>query len=336
MTYNYFNRRLIIIIPLVGILITGIFLISYGITDRESSFKLFLHGVTMTAGLWLGCMLLVMYLWKKFPWEVAPLQHLFTEIILILSYTLAFSYLLYILEKKYWNLQKPENLGMEIFVTILITMLVTAVHESIFFYQQWKYNFSKSLKLEKDNLEAKYEILRAQINPHFLFNSLNSLTSLVEDNKPAVNYIQNLSDLLRYMLKSGEKEIVLLRDEISIMNSYISLQLMRFRKLLRIKVDVPESYYHYAVPPLALQMLLENCLKHNIISREKPLLVKIMAEKESITVINNLQRKPEVSSSGQGLKNITGRYRFFTTRNVEISESDGLFKVTIPLLLVEL
>ena len=331
-TYNFFNRRLIIIIPLVGIIITGIFLISYGITDSKSSVKLFLHGVTMTAGLWLGCMLLVIYLWKKYPWEVAPLKHLFSEIILILGYTLAFSYLLYILEKKYWNLPKPENLGMEIFVTILITMLVTAVHESIFFYRQWKYNFSKSLRLEKDNLEAKYEILRAQINPHFLFNSLNSLTSLVEDNKPAVDYIQNLSDLLRYMLKSGENELVLLSDEISIMKSYISLQLMRFGNSLRIKVNVPESYYHYAVPPLALQMLLENCLKHNIISREKPLQVEIIADKESITVSNNLQRKPGVTSTGQGLNNIIGRYRFFTTRNVEISESDGLFKVTIPLL----
>lgn len=336
MYYNYFNKRLIVIIPLVGIIITGIFLIIYGISDLDSSLKLFLHVITMTAGLWLGCTLLVVYLWKRFPWEVAPLQHLSIEIILILSYTLAFSYFLFILEKKYWNLPEVENLGLEIFVTILITLLVTAVHESIFFYRQWKYNFSKSVKLEKDNLEAKYEFLRAQINPHFLFNSLNSLTTLVEENKPAVDYIQNLSALLRYMLKSGEKELVLVREEISIINSYISLQSMRFGSSLRIKVEVPESYYHYAVPPLALQMLLENCLKHNIVSREKPLVVEILAEKESITVSNNLQRKQDISSTGQGLNNIRGRYRFFTTRNVEVTESNGFFKVNIPLLQVEL
>jgi sensor histidine kinase YesM len=336
MNYNYFNKRLIIIIPLAGIIITGIFLISYGITDINNSVKLFLHGITMTAGLWLGCMLLVMYLWKRFPWEVAPKQHLFIEIILILSYTLAFSYLLYVLQKKYWNLPKVENLGLEIFVTILITLLVTAIHESVFFYRQWKYNFSKSVKLEKDNLEAKYEVLRAQINPHFLFNSLNSLTSIVEENKAAVDYIQKLSDLLRYMLKSGEKELVLVRDEISIINSYIGLQLMRFDSSLRIKVDVAESYYHYALPPLVLQMLLENCLKHNIVSSEKPLSVEIIAEKESISVINNLQKKSDVISTGQGLNNIRGRYRFFTGRNIEISDSNGYFRVTIPLLQVEL
>ena len=159
---------------------------------------------------------------------------------------------------------------MEIFTTILITFFITSIHESIFFYQQWKYNFSKSVRLEKDNIEARYEALRAQINPHFLFNSLNSLTTMVEDNKPVVEYIQNLSDLLRYMLKSGEKELVLLRDEITILNSYISLQQMRFPETLKIKVDVAESFYHFAVPPLVLQMLVENCLKHNIISKDKP------------------------------------------------------------------
>jgi two-component system, LytTR family, sensor kinase len=333
---NYFNRSLIILIPLVGIIITGIFLISYGISDPGKSLQLILHGVLMTAGLWLGCMAIVMYLWKRFPWETAPLSHLFIEIILILTYTMAFSYLLYLLEGRFWKLPETESLGMEIFITILITCFITSIHESIFFYQQWKYNFSESVRLQKDNIEAKYEALRAQINPHFLFNSLNSLTTMVEDNKPVVDYIQNLSDLLRYMLKSGEKELVLLRDEIAVMNSYINLQAARFRGSLEIKVDVPESFYHYVVPPLVIQMLVENCLKHNIISKDKPLRVEIKAEKETITIINNLQKKQGVTSTGQGLKNIMGRYRFFTARKVEVSETRDYFKVIIPLLQIEL
>ena len=174
------------------------------------------------------------------------------------------------------------------------------------------------------------------MNPHFLFNSLNSLTTLVEDNKLAVEYVQNLSDLIRYMLKSGEKELVLLRDEIAIMNTYISLQQKRFPETLVIKVDVPESFYHYAVPPLVLQMLVENCLKHNIISRKNPLFVEILAEKNTVTVINNLQIKPGVESTGQGLKNISGRYRYFTSRKIEIIKTHDFFKVIIPLLEVEL
>ena len=336
MKTNYFNKTLFVIIPLVAILIVGVFLISYRISDMGNTLRLFIHGIVMTTGIWLGVMTLVIYLWEKYPWEKSPFKHLFLELFFILVYTLGFSCFIYILEKKFVKILDIENLGIQIFITILITFLITSIHESLFFYQQWKYNFSKSIRLERDNIEARYEALRAQINPHFLFNSLNSLTTMVEDNKPVVDYIKNLSDLLRYMLKSSEKEMVLLREEITILNSYISLQLMRFPGSLEIKVDVPENYYHYAVPPLVLQMLLENSLKHNIISRENPLKVEIRADKDSISVSNNLQKKSGVDSTGQGLINITGRYRFFTSRKVEITETDDRFKVTIPLLQIEL
>jgi sensor histidine kinase YesM len=333
---NYFNRYLFILIPLVAVLIVGIYLLSYGIRDPGTTLQYVAHGIVMTSGIWLGCMAIVMYLWNKFPWEQSPFIHLALEIILILVYTIAFSSALYIFEKKFGNLHRVENMGMEVFITLIITFFITSIHESIFFYTQWKYNFSKSVRLEKDNIEARYEALRAQINPHFLFNSLNSLTTMVEDNKPVVEYIQNLSELLRYMLKNGEKELVLLRDELTILNRYIYLQKMRFPGTLEIKVDVAEKYYHFAVPPLVLQMLLENCLKHNIISMDKTLKVEIRADKESISVINNLQKKEVANSTGQGLNNITGRYKFFTSRKVEIIENNDIFKVIIPLLQVEL
>ncbi len=333
---NYFNKYLFVLIPLVGVITVGIYLISNGVTDPGNSLQYLIHGLVITAGIWLGCMSIVIFLWKRFPWEKAPLRHLILEIVLILVYTVAFGGLLYYLEKRFWKIHDVENLGMEIFTTILITYLITAIHESVFFYQQWKYNFSRSVRLEKDNIEARYQTLRAQINPHFLFNSLNSLTTMAEGNKPVVEYVQNLSELLRYMLKSGEKELVLLRDELSIMNSYIRLQQLRFPSTLNIKVDVPENYYHYALPPLVLQMLVENAIKHNIISKEKPLKIEITASGDSISVINNLQKKSGVDSTGQGLVNITGRYRFFTTRKVEINETNESFSVIIPLLQVEL
>jgi two-component system LytT family sensor kinase len=336
MKANFFNRSLFFLIPLVALIIVGVYLISSEITDRGSAILQLLHGIVLTGGIWLGCMGIVTWLWKKYPWEKAPVRHLIVEIILITSYTLAFSFLFSLLEKKYLNIPKTENIGMEIFITILITFLITSIYESVFFFMQWKENFSKSVMLERDNIEARYEALRAQINPHFLFNSLNSLSSMVEDNKPVVDYIQNLSELLRYMLKNGEKELVLLRDEIVIMNSYIRLQQMRFPGILNIKVDVPESFYHYVVPPLVLQMLVENCLKHNIISKEKPLKVEIIAEKETLSVSNNLQKKTGVNSTGQGLKNIIGRYRFFTSKEVEIIETKDIFIVNVPLLQFEL
>jgi LytS/YehU family sensor histidine kinase len=127
-----------------------------------------------------------------------------------------------------------------------------------------------------------------------------------------------------------------LRDEITILRKYISLQQIRFPGTLDIRVDVNENYYHLAVPPLALQMLVENCLKHNTISREKPLTVSVIAEKDSITVTNNLQMRDGVQSAGQGLKNLTGRYRFFTPRKIEVFQNTEIFRVVLPLLQVEL
>jgi LytS/YehU family sensor histidine kinase len=225
-----------------------------------------------------------------------------------------------------------ENLYFEIVVTNLITFFITALHEAAFFYKQWKLHFSKSVKLEKDNIEAKYETLKAQVNPHFLFNSLNSLTSIVEDNQHAVNYIQNLSEFLRYVLKSRDKELVPLSDELEILNKYVSLQKSRFNKNLNVIIDINKDLGHFALPPLVLQMLVENCIKHNIISGEKPLFITIEAYSGWIHVENNLQKKNPAESTGNGLRNIVERYRFFTKNDVKILETDSTFKVSVPLL----
>jgi LytS/YehU family sensor histidine kinase len=185
-------------------------------------------------------------------------------------------------------------------------------------------------------MEARYETLRSQINPHFLFNSLNSLTAMVDGNPKAIEYLGNLTELLRYMLKSHEKELVLVSEELDVLKNYIHLQKLRFGDNLLIDLDVPESALQYALPPLALQMLVENAIKHNIITHENPLKISIAADTEAITVENNLQRKENDRLSGQGLNNIMGRYRLFTTRSVKVEETLDSFKVALPILKFEL
>jgi sensor histidine kinase YesM len=332
----HFRRNRLLLIPLVGILIAGVFLLSYGISNSTLVLRQMMHGMFITAGLWLGSKGIVMWLWKKYPWEQQPVKHLLLEIGLILIYTLSFSSLLYFVERSSNFIPPAENIILESFITVLITFFITSIYESVFFYQQWKYNFSKSVRLEKDNIEARYEALKTQVNPHFLFNSLNSLTTIVDNNREAVEYIGNLSDFLRYMLKSSDKELVLLRDEIMVLNKYISLQKSRFGDNLQIETEVKEEYYHFVVPPLVIQMLVENCLKHNILSKDKPLKISIKAEKDIITVENNLQRKTDVLTTGHGLKNITERYRHFTSREINIRETKDFYKVSIPLLEMEL
>ena len=324
------------LIILVGILITGVFLIANGVDSPARGLVSLGHGLIMTAGIWIGCLAIVQFLWKKYPWEFHPVKHLIWELVLITAWTMLYSYTLYTIERWTKIFQNVEDLFMEAFVTLLITYLITAIHELVFFYKQWKHNFSKSIRLEKDNIQAKYETLKTQINPHFLFNSLNSLTNLVDENEAAVRYITDLSDFFRYMLGSRDKELVLVREEINLLKKYIHLQQSRFKTNLSIAVDVPESFYHYAIPPRVLQMLVENSIKHNIISRDKPLKVSVRAGDESLVVENNLQKKSGISSTGQGLRNITERYRHFTTREVEITETSAIFKVAIPLLTLEL
>ena len=324
------------LIILTGVLLSGIWLIASGFENAGESLAGLGHGLIMTAGIWLGCMTIVGWLWKKFPWEFHPVRHLILEILLITVYTVAFGALIYLIERRIGIADDSESRFFEVFATLLITYLITAIHELVYFYRQWKFHFSKSVRLEKDNIQARYETLRTQINPHFLFNSLNSLTNLVEDNDRAVEYIGNLSEFFRYMLGSRDKELVLVREEVQLLERYISLQKSRFTTNLTVQVEVPEKFYHYAIPPLVLQMLVENAIKHNVISREKPLKVTVQARGESITVENNLQRKPGVQSTGQGLKNITERYRLFTTREMQVTETSAIFRVSIPLLKAEL
>ena len=327
-----------LLIPIVGVFIAMMF----GNTQLWKSENLFyvLHSIFTTAVIWLGCFVIVTYLWRKYPWERHPVKHLIIEVLAILIYVNVFGFAIHKINMSCNLYPDPElvkmTLNMDYFMTILITFLITSIHEAIFFYKQWKINFSKSARLEKDNIEAKYETLKSQINPHFLFNSLNSLSNIVDDNKEATHYIQNLSEFLRYVLKSRDRELVLVRDEIQILEKYFNLQKTRFRENLIIDLNVDEKFYHFSLPPLVLQMLVENCIKHNVISKEKPLTISVYAEKELLVIENNLQRKPSEMSTRHGLRNIVDRFAFFTSREVKISESQSTFKVEIPLLTVEI
>lgn len=331
-----YYKRLSVILPLVAIFIALLYYFVGDPADKNNTLWFnFVHSLLMTAGLWFGCTVIVTRLWEKMPWEHAPVKRIIVEVTLIIAYTLLFSYGVYLIEK--WrNIFDFDtvNLGEQIVTTIFITLLITSIHESVFFYKQWKYNFSKSVKLQKDNIEARYETLKSQINPHFLFNSLNSLSNLVGDNEKAVEYIDNLSDFLRYVLQSRDRELVLVRDEVRILSKYIHLQKSRFGDNLQVELNVWEWHYHYSIPPLVLQMLLENCIKHNIVSADLPLKVKISVKDDMIHVENVLQRKETGNSTGQGLRNITERYRFFTDKEVVINENKNSFTVSIPMLTI--
>jgi two-component system, LytTR family, sensor kinase len=340
LTFKNHFKILVILIPLVALVIHGVYEVSGLAVNATDAPVHILHSIVSTAMLWLGCQGITMYLWRKYPWEHFPIKHLIIEVLAIALWVLMVG-LFFIALQTFLPLGPHGSIvevewGSNYFIALLISLFITSIYESVFFYNQWKINFSKSVLLEKDNIEAKYETLKSQINPHFLFNSLNSLAQMVDDNNQAVDYIQNLSEFLRYVLKSRDRELVLVRDEAAMLEKYLALQKSRFRANLNLRVNIPQSAYHYALPPLVLQMLVENCIKHNVISKDKPLTIAVEVQNHYLAVENNLQPKIVETSTGQGLRNITDRYAFFTALPVNIVKSDTNFRVEIPLLTVEL
>ena len=296
---------------------------------------LFLQSCLMTTVMWGGCYAIVQYIWKKYPWENVPRKHLFLEITLIsILLIVVYSALLQSVAMQHsisFSSVVESNIY-QIIITTLITFLITTIHEAVFFYQQWKHHFSKSISLEKDNIEARYNALKSQVNPHFLFNSLNSLMNLLENNPKAEQYVQDLSEYLRYVLLSNSHKTVEVQEELDYLQKYIHLQSLRFENNLQMEINIKNEWLNYHLPPLTLQMLVENCIKHNVISTLRPLSIKIYNTENLLTVSNNLQIKATEQSTGQGLKNIEGRYRFLSNEAIKIESDNTHFSVTIPLI----
>lgn len=188
--------------------------------------------------------------------------------------------------------------------------------------------------LLNENVIAKYEALKQQINPHFLFNSLNTLKSLIRiDAERSVDYVIRLSDVYRYLLKHGENVTVTLREEMGFLNAYIFLLESRYENNLTVNVDIPENYLDALIPPVSLQILIENAVKHNVVSKARPLSIQVSIEDENIVVRNNLQPRYSVEiSTGTGLGTIDHRYRLLTDKGIHIHSGEQTFTVYLPVI----
>jgi two-component system LytT family sensor kinase len=340
MKKNKIERSEIVIISLgITLIVALLFLLKFEKeTVANPTILSVFFSILVPLAIWLGCREIVTYLWRKHPWEKNPIKHLVIEVTIIPLWAI----LVMIIAKKIYDFfcnytESAEEWAQSLFISILITLLITSIHEGFYFYRQWKDNFNLSLKLRKDNLEARYETLKAQLNPHFLFNSLNTLITYVDDNPKASEYIQNLSDFLRYVLANRDKELILIKDEVDSCNKYMFLQKSRFGNNLNWEINLNDNTKNMFIAPLTIQMLLENAIKHNIISKDKKLMIKIgQVDHDFIFVENNLQKKLSESSTGIGLKNIFDRYEYFTSLKPRVEETIEFYKVYIPLIKAEL
>lgn len=295
----------------------------------------FISIIISTFLIWNGSKWISEYFVTRYDIFEKPVQLLTFMTLSLVLYTAAITVGEMLLLEKLFAIQFDNaSFASSVIISSLITLFITTVHASYYFFIQWKENRIKAEQLEKAGLEARYGMLREQLNPHFLFNSLNTLVMMVEDNAEATRYVESLSDILRYGLQNRDKEVISLRDEMAIARHYLFIQQRRFGDKLRITIDVPEAYYQFAIPPMSLQILLENALKHNIVSKEKNLYIDIQVTPDRYLVVTNpIQPKTDIeASTGIGLANIDNRYRLLGENQVVVSTENGLFKVKLPLL----
>jgi sensor histidine kinase YesM len=284
--------------------------------------------------LWMGNGLIAQYLERRISWVDFPVRRLVVGIVTTVGYsTVVILALLQIWESVFH--MSFGNYYSIVFYSLGITFSICLILYSRAFLRSWKESAINAEKFQKASIQAQYDSLKSQVNPHFLFNSLNALTNLVyEDRDRAVKFIKQLSDVYRYVLDTRHLEVVSLDAELKFLRSYIYLQEIRFDQGLKVEIDLPRE--DYRVAPLALQLLIENAIKHNVVSKDDPLTIRVYEKEGFIVVENNIQRKSSVDEDGNGigLENIRQRYSFLSDRKVSVVEADGRFVVKLPVLTV--
>ncbi|WP_412463607.1 2TM domain-containing protein [Flavobacterium mekongense] len=298
-------------------------------------------GYTMLYGmtLYLSNAIVFMYLDKVFSAERFTPKRILIGFILSFLVSIAVIFFLRIFEDVW-----VEGIPFSVFlsqehmanylVAIVITLIVTLAFHAFYFYKAYAENKVKEQKVIAGTASAQFESLKNQIDPHFLFNSLNVLSSLIEENPDnAQKFTTSLSKIYRYVLEQKDKELVSVEEELSFAKTYMNLLKMRFENSISYELPTDFDNAEAKVVPLSLQLLLENTIKHNVVSEQKPLHIKIYIENNYLIVENNLQKKEVLQDrKGVGLQNIVNRYGLISERKVLVEQTETAFKVKIPIL----
>ena len=331
-------KQALVLFFIGGIAMTLLFGKYMGVHDfwsflRVGSFQGFVWVI-----LWMGNGMLSNYLNARFSWLDQTEIRFILGVIITVGYTIgALMIYLWIWMIAVHGIPWKEAIQifeLDFFLTaLIITALIAMFLHGRAFLKEWRASASEAERLKNESLSARYETLKNQVNPHFLFNSFNVLSTLVyKDQDMAAKFIKQMSNLYRYVLESKDKETVRLEEEVEALRSFTFLSKMRFGENLDINIDL-NNVRQYQIAPMTLQMLMENAIKHNIVSKAKPLIVKVFHENGEIIVKNNLQLKNNViASTGIGLANIKARYEYLSDQVLSVVELNNHFIVKIPLL----
>lgn len=240
---------------------------------------------------------------------------------------------IYALKAPFTNLNKL-NIVTFFFLSFTISTLISLGFIAFHFFEFWKENETRAANLEKEKSQVQFDNLKNQLNPHFLFNSLTSLDSLIQENPTlARDFLQQLSKVFRYVLQSQEKGLVSLKTELDFIKNYVQLLQTRFGEMLQVNFEIQPDDLDKQLAPVTLQILIENAIKHNIINQSNPLIINIISQESSLVISNNIQRKKQVeTSNGQGLKNLQSLYGYLSNESLIINEDDKNYSVQVPLI----
>jgi sensor histidine kinase YesM len=220
-------------------------------------------------------------------------------------------------------------------VCMLANIIITIVFEGIGAFERWRDTLFETEQLKKENLKSQLMSLKNQINPHFLFNSINSLSSLIADDpEKAEVFLDEMSKVYRYLLRNNEDNLIPLTMELQFINSYFHLLKTRYGDGIDLKMFVPDSCRTQKIPPLTVQILIENAVKHNVMLKEQPLKIEIICYgNKQLIVKNNVQRKmAKVNSTQVGLQNVASKYQLLNQPDIIVRENEKEFIVTVPLI----
>lgn len=272
---------------------------------------------------------------KTYPYAKNPInrmiiQSTFGVLIMVLVWSIIYVFFFKNLPNQVTKFSVLATFGLYVLIGIGINVGFFANY----YFNNWKEEIKHTERLEKEKTEVQFENLKNQLNPHFLFNSLTSLNSLIFENQDlASNYLKHLSKVYRYILSHKEKDLVTLETEIEFVKNYIFLAETRYKGFLKINFTINKSVADKKIVPVTLQILVENALKHNVIDADNFLTIQLYTESDFLVVENNVQKKKLVEASNkQGLEKLTSLYRFLTEKPVIIENTTYIFKVKIPLI----
>ncbi len=328
-------------IPLMGLLLPVTLKLGSG---KEPYLYHALMSTVHTFTFWQGNVLIMFYLRRKFPSYQETETRIIYTLLSCSFYTLlvgiALDFALYKLGfvEQSCTMGSTSDFVKEMARNFGLTFMVGIVYETTYFFRKWRETVLEAEKLKSQHIRSQFEVLKNQVSPHFLFNSLNTLITIIPENANlAVEFTEKLSQVYRYILQNKDKELVKLSTELDFIKSYIFLLKIRFGNNLKVNYDIQDTYLDSHVAPLTLQMLVENAIKHNIISQSKPLTIDIYIDQgRSIVVRNNLQKKnATIQSTRIGLENIVKRYKYLSNQAVDIISTATNFIVALPLIQVQ-